>query len=49
MTCPDCGSTNTGDAAAATYADSVCKDCGHRFMHEDEMDEYDDYDGGWNG
>ena len=31
MRCPKCGSTNTGDAGAATYHESVCKDCNTRF------------------
>lgn len=33
MKCPNCGSSNTGDAGAATYKDSVCKDCGKLFDH----------------
>ena len=31
--CPACGSADTGDAAAATYKDSVCKRCGHLWLH----------------
>ena len=31
--CPECLSTDTGDAALATYMDSVCKRCGHRWLH----------------
>ena len=33
MRCPACGSSNTGDAGAATYKDAVCKDCGKLFDH----------------
>lgn len=29
--CPQCRSCNTGDAAAATYCTTVCKDCGYKW------------------
>ena len=29
--CPECGSSNVGDAAAATYCSSMCKDCGYKW------------------
>lgn len=35
MKCPECGSANIGDAAAATCKESVCKDCGGLFMHDE--------------
>ena len=37
--CPECGSSNVGDAGAATYCSSVCKDCGCKWDKERRDDE----------
>lgn len=34
--CPSCGSSDTGDAAAATYMDACCRRCGHKWRHAEK-------------